>query len=77
MGRGIFININFYRVISKSNVLATSASLILVLKLARLQHYFPLIERRGLEMGLLFLMMSVLVPFAGDQISTKTIIKDL
>ena len=34
MGRGIFININFIGVISKSNVLATSASLILVLKLA-------------------------------------------
>lgn len=74
---GFLLTLIFIGVLSRSNVLATSAALILVLKLTRLQHYFPLIERRGLEMGLLFLMMSVLVPFAGDQMSTKAIIQGI
>jgi len=62
-------------IIGKAPLIATSACLLLVLKLTNLTHYFPLIERRGLELGLLFLMLSVLVPFASGQITGK-IIKD-
>ena len=51
---GFLLTLIFIGVISKSNVLATSASLILVLKLARLQHYFPLIERRAQKWAFYF-----------------------
>lgn len=55
--------------IAKAPLIATSACILLVLKLTNLTHYFPLIERRGLELGLLFLMLSVLVPFAAGRIT--------
>lgn len=57
--------------LAKAPLIATSSCILLVLKLTRLTHYFPLIERRGLELGLLFLMLSVLVPFASGNISIK------
>lgn len=57
--------------VAKAPLIATSACILLVLKLTKLTHYFPLIERRGLELGLLFLMLSVLVPFASGKISVK------
>ncbi|MFY9174032.1 MAG: DUF441 domain-containing protein [Peptococcia bacterium] len=60
-------------IIGKAPLIATSSCLLLVLKLINLTHYFPLIERRGLELGLLFLMLSVLVPFANGEISFKEI----
>ncbi len=60
-------------IIGKAPLIATSSCLLLVLKLVNLTHYFPLIERRGLELGLLFLMLSVLVPFANGEISFKEI----
>jgi uncharacterized membrane protein (DUF441 family) len=58
-------------IISQAPLIATSSCLILVLKLTRLTHYFPLLERRGLEVGLLFLMLSVLVPFATGDIKPR------
>ncbi|NLW23761.1 MAG: DUF441 domain-containing protein [Clostridia bacterium] len=76
-GEGLLLFLILVGILGHSNVLATSACVLLVLKLTRLQHYFPLIERRGLEIGLLFLMLSVLVPFANDNISLKDILKSL
>ena len=51
-------------IIGKAPLIATSACILMVIKLSHLTHYFPLIERRGLEIGLLFLMLSVLTPLA-------------
>ena len=76
-GDGLLLVLILIGIIGKSSLLATSASILLVLKLTRLQHYFPLIERRGLEIGLLFLLMSVLVPFASEQMSVKDMIKGI
>jgi uncharacterized membrane protein (DUF441 family) len=56
-------------VIGRAPLIATSACILLVIKLSHLTHYFPLIERRGLEVGLLFLMLSVLTPLAKGKIS--------
>lgn len=56
-------------IVGKASLIAASACILLILKLTRLTHYFPLIERRGLELGLLFLMLSVLVPFAEGKIT--------
>ncbi|WP_025027708.1 DUF441 domain-containing protein [Caldalkalibacillus mannanilyticus] len=56
-----------------SPIISTAASLLLIFKLTSLDRFFPTIERRGLEIGLLFLTIAVLIPFATDQIKWKDI----
>lgn len=58
-------------IIGRSPLIATAASLLLILKLIHLERYFPAVERRGLEFGLLFLTIAVLVPFASGRITYK------
>lgn len=60
-------------ILGRSNIIATSACILLVLKLTNLQRFYPMLERRGLEMGLLFLTISVLVPFAAGKVSFQEI----
>ncbi|RAV00986.1 DUF441 domain-containing protein [Paenibacillus sp. YN15] len=57
----------------RSNIITTAACILLVVKLVHLERYLPTIERRGLELGLLFLTMGVLVPFASERISLKDV----
>lgn len=59
--------------IGRSPIIATAASILLVMKLTSLERFFPTMERRGLELGLLFLTIAVLVPFASEKISWKDI----
>ncbi|MGZ4032712.1 MAG: DUF441 domain-containing protein [Tumebacillaceae bacterium] len=58
-------------IVGRASILATAASFLLILKLLSLQRFFPSIERRGLEFGLLFLMISVLVPLVNGKVTTK------
>lgn len=60
--------------IGRSPIITTAACVLLIVKLIHLERYLPTIERRGLELGLLFLTMGVLVPFASERISTKDIV---
>jgi uncharacterized membrane protein (DUF441 family) len=60
--------------IGRSNIITTAACILLVVKLIHLERYLPTIERRGLELGLLFLTMGVLVPFASERISYKDVL---
>ena len=59
--------------VGRSNIITTAACILLVVKLIHLERYLPTIERRGLELGLLFLTMGVLVPFASERISVKDV----
>ncbi|OXM88186.1 DUF441 domain-containing protein [Paenibacillus rigui] len=59
--------------IGRSHIITTAACVLLVIKLISLDRYLPTIERRGLELGLLFLTMGVLVPFASERITYKDI----
>lgn len=59
----------------KSNIIATAAAILLVLQFANLQVFLPILERRGLEIGLVFLVIAVLVPFASGRVSTGEIIR--
>ncbi|SDD43675.1 Uncharacterized membrane protein, DUF441 family [Paenibacillus sp. UNCCL117] len=59
--------------IGRSHIITTAACVLLVIKLISLERYLPTIERRGLELGLLFLTMGVLVPFASEKISIKDV----
>jgi uncharacterized membrane protein (DUF441 family) len=60
--------------IGRSHIITTAACILLVVKLISLDRYLPAIERRGLELGLLFLTMGVLVPFASERISSKDVL---
>jgi len=60
--------------IGRSHIITTAACVLLIIKLVSLERYLPSIERRGLEFGLLFLTMGVLVPFASERISQKDIL---
>lgn len=60
-------------IFGKSHIVATAACILLIIKLTRIYSLFPLLDRRGLELGLLFLMISVLVPFATEKVSPRDI----
>ena len=59
--------------IGRSHIITTAACFLLIVKLVQLERFFPAMERRGLELGLLFLTIAVLVPFANDRISLKDV----
>lgn len=60
--------------VGRSHIITTAACILLIVKLIQLERYLPAIERRGLEMGLLFLTIAVLVPFANERISLRDIL---
>ncbi|WP_438432211.1 DUF441 domain-containing protein [Gorillibacterium sp. sgz500922] len=57
----------------RSNIITTAACVLLAVKLLSLDRYLPALERRGLELGLLFLTIGVLVPFASGKITFRDI----
>ncbi len=73
VANGILLVLLILGVISKSNVIAAAAGILLVIKAVNLPWMLPIIERRGLELGLLFLLLSVLAPFATGKIPLKDI----
>lgn len=70
-GQIILVLLIIVGVIGRSSIIATAACILLAVKLVHLERYLPGIERRGLELGLLFLTLSVLVPFASGKIGMK------
>jgi len=60
--------------IGRSPIITTAACILLIVKLVHLERYLPTLERRGLEFGLLFLTMGVLVPFAANRIDLKEVL---
>ncbi|MCG8400145.1 MAG: DUF441 domain-containing protein [Firmicutes bacterium] len=61
-------------IVSRSNLIATAACVLLIIKFANLHFVFSILERRGLELGLLFLLLAILVPVATGKVSEKEII---
>ena len=55
-------------IVGKSNIIAAAAGILLVLQYTNLHSLMPILERRGLEIGLVFLVVAVLVPFATGRI---------
>ncbi|WP_168119256.1 DUF441 domain-containing protein [Paenibacillus sp. HB172176] len=70
-GNIVLVALIIIGVIGRSSIIATAACLLLAVKLVHLDRFLPGIERRGLELGLLFLTLSVLVPFAAGKIQMK------
>ncbi|MEG6522614.1 DUF441 domain-containing protein [Desulfotomaculum sp. 1211_IL3151] len=59
---------------AESALLATAGCILLVLRLSKMNRLMLTLERRGLEVGLIFLMLSVLVPLAHDNIIYKDLV---
>lgn len=64
-------------IVASSNLIAIAACTLLIFRLANLQYFFPLLERRGLELGLLFLLLVILVPIANGQVTERDLIYNL
>ncbi len=60
--------------IARNNSLTIAAGIILLIKLLKIKSMLPLLEERGVELGLLFLMIAVLVPLALERVGTKEVI---
>lgn len=76
-GVNMLVTLLLIGIVAHSNLIATAACVLLVLKFANLNMVFPLLERRGLELGLLFLLLSILVPLASGRVSERDIIYNL
>lgn len=62
---------------ARSNLIAAAATILLMLRLTRLTVVLPVLERRGVEIGLLFLTIAMLVPFAMGKVNLKDVSKSL
>lgn len=58
----LLISILILGILAKSNVTAAAATVLLLIKFFNLERFLPLVERRSLEVGLLFLNLAVLIP---------------
>jgi uncharacterized membrane protein (DUF441 family) len=56
-----------------NHLIASAAGSLLVLKIIKLESILYLFERRAIDIGLLFLLIAVLVPFALDRVGIKDI----
>ncbi|MGM0880582.1 MAG: DUF441 domain-containing protein [Bacillota bacterium] len=72
-GEIVLVALIIIGLVGRSPIIATAACILLAVKLVHLERFLPSIERRGLELGLLFLTFSVLVPFASGRIHPKDI----
>lgn len=59
---------------ARSSSLTMAAGLLLLIKLCNIKSLLPLLEERGLEIGLFFLMIAVLVPLALERVDAREII---
>lgn len=60
-------------VLARNGLIVVSAAVLLVLQYLRLHALFPHLEERGVEVGLIFLLVAVLVPFASGRIGLAEI----
>ncbi|MHB8158626.1 MAG: DUF441 domain-containing protein [Desulfocucumaceae bacterium] len=64
-------------IVARSNLIAIAACVLLILRFSNLQFIFPILERRGLEVGLLFLLLYILVPIAQGMITEKDLLNNI
>lgn len=58
-------------ILGGSQIIAVSAAILIILQFGGMGFLLPFIEERGLEIGLVFLVMSVLVPFASGSVTNS------
>jgi len=62
-------------ILGRSNIIAAASAILLFLEFVNLQRFFPLLERRALEIGLIFLVVSVLIPFTHGRVGPAEILR--
>lgn len=72
-GEIVLVALIIIGLLGRSPIITTAACLLLIVKLIHLQRFLPIIEKRGLEFGVLFLTLAVLVPFASGKVQGKDI----
>ncbi|HHT47347.1 MAG TPA: DUF441 domain-containing protein [Firmicutes bacterium] len=71
----IFILIIFFLGLAAgSDSLTIAAGMLLLIRVLNMKSLLPILEEHGVEVGLLFLMIAVLVPLALDKIGMKEIL---
>lgn len=63
--------------IAKSNLIAAASCILLIIRLAKLQSVFHFLAKQGLDIGLLFLLMTIMVPLASGQVGLGDIGRSL
>lgn len=58
----------------KNNPLAIASSLLILMKLLKLDSYFPKLELNGLKIGIIILTIGILTPIAQNKYSLKDIL---
>ncbi|MCI3920438.1 DUF441 domain-containing protein [Paenibacillus sp. TRM 82003] len=69
----LLITLIMIGILGRSRVITNAACVLLIIKLLSLERLFPILERRGLELGLILLTIGVLVPFASGRIAMKDV----
>jgi len=64
-------------IVARSNLIAIAACVLLILRFSNLSFVFPIMERRGLEVGLLFLLLYILVPIAQGMVTEKDLLYNI
>ncbi len=60
---------------ARSDVVAAAAAILLGMRFVRLTDLLPMLERSGVELGLLFLTIAMLVPFALGKVNVREVAK--
>lgn len=60
-------------ILGRNNTVALAACLLLALRLLKLERFLPLVEKHGLELGVIMLTIGVLAPLASGTISLGNI----
>lgn len=71
--RIILLTLMALGVAARNALIVTSAGIVLIMQVMRLDRFFSMLEKRGLEAGLIFLLVSVLVPFATGEVGFREI----
>jgi uncharacterized membrane protein (DUF441 family) len=58
---------------ARSNLVAAAAGILLVIRFTRMNFVYPILERRGIELGLLFLTIAMLIPFAVGKVNIREV----
>lgn len=66
--RIILLTLMALGVAARNALIVTSAGVVLIMQVLQLNRFFPMLEKRGLEAGLIFLLIAVLVPFATGEV---------
>jgi len=73
-GNLVMLVILVLAILGGNNLVAAAAGILLVLDFTSLRSVFPILERRALDVGLLFLVIAILMPFATGEFSLRDVV---